>query len=60
MTRIEKSVRELSDLHEFYRKISKIRITPPGGKAKHNKSLAQGQPSRIKKANVALSFHSLD
>lgn len=36
MTRIEKSVRELSDLHEFYRKISKIRITPQGGKAKHN------------------------
>jgi hypothetical protein len=36
MTRIEKSVRELSDLHEFYRKISKIRITPQGNKAKHN------------------------
>jgi hypothetical protein len=45
MTRIEKSVRELSDLHEFYRKISKMRIKPHGGKAKHNKSLALNRDS---------------
>ncbi len=37
MTKIEKSVREVSDLRDFYEKISKMRIERLPENSKHNK-----------------------
>ena len=39
MTPIEKALREVSDLRDFYRRINKVRIASGARKAGHNQSV---------------------
>ena len=47
MTRIEKAVRIVSDLHEFYRKIPKVSNHSPVRDEKHNQPLQRAARERV-------------
>lgn len=47
MTRIEKAVRIVSDLYEFYQKIPKVSNQSPVRDEKHNHALQRAERERV-------------
>jgi hypothetical protein len=57
MTRIEKAVKIVSDLYDFYRQIPKIPEQNPVREEKHNRALRRTAHERMPRSSESLLVH---